>query len=46
MRNHRKLYNCRKRHIERLLEFNVQGFHIKGKTDEIANWLNLLHFSK
>jgi len=36
--------NRRKRYVERLLEYKVQGIHIKGKTNDIADWLSRLHF--
>ena len=36
--------NRRKRYIERLLEYKVKGIHIKGKTNDIADWLSRLHF--
>jgi len=38
--------NRRKRYIERLLEYKVKGIHIKGKTNDIADWLSRLHFEK
>jgi len=38
--------NRRKRYIERPLEYKVKGIHIKGKTNDIADWLSRLHFEK
>jgi len=36
--------NRRKRYIERLLQYKVTGRYIKGKTNDIADWLSHLHF--
>lgn len=36
--------NRRKRYIERLLQYKVNGKYIKGKTNDIADWLSRLHF--
>jgi len=38
--------NRRKRYIEPLLEYKVKGIHIKGKTNDIADWLSRLQFEK
>jgi len=37
--------NRRKRYLERLLQYKVTGQYIKGKTNDIADWLSRLHFN-